>query len=203
MRNTGLGISNTTPTNKKISFDQSNLPDENEGSNSERNDIKKIEVALQDEDDDDAVEEVQGQIARDEALELMKMEAKQSVKPKKKRKRKSRIPSTKNEQNVAKNDGDVEDDDGEDFDGEDFDEEFFEQLDSIRKQEEIERKKPIDVSRYGVELLILSIPTSIVSVLIPSGPSSFSLMLRVRAPGRGGEGFSEGRALLRSSPRAS
>merc|ERR1712226_1406211 len=98
--------------------------------NSERKDREKNEFAVQDEDDDDDVEEVQGQIARDEAIELMKMEEKQSVKSKKKRKRKSRIPPAKTEQNVAKIDGGVDDDDGEEFD-----EDFFEQLDSIRKEE--------------------------------------------------------------------
>merc|ERR1712238_185952 len=103
-RNTGVGIRisiessgperKETPSNKKQNFDDTNLPSEdNDHDNDNDQEEKKIDVVNEKEvegtdDDNDAVEEVQGQVAREEVIEQLKTEEKRSLKSKKKRKRK-------------------------------------------------------------------------------------------------------------------
>jgi hypothetical protein len=105
-KNTGVGLkisldnsssSKITPTNRKIVFDDTNLPSENDDDDNDNdNDNEQGENPTDskeeddDDDDDDAVEEVQGKAAREKLLEQLKTEEKQSLKSKKKKKRKPR-----------------------------------------------------------------------------------------------------------------
>ena len=131
---TGLKISlDSAPKNNKIVFDDSNLPSEDEDDNDDNEaDNNKQQLAVeatsdQDvSDDDDAVEEVKGTAARDEALDQLKTEAEQSLKTKKKRKRKPR------KEKVVESDDDDE---------AEMDDDFFAQLDSVREAEMKERKE--------------------------------------------------------------
>jgi len=138
---TGVGLKisvdgDSTPANKKIVFDDSNLPSDDDNDADATNDQHKDESSkpkdsIHDEgnnedDEDDAVEEVKGKTARDDAMDQLETEAKQSLKTKKKRKRKQRKQKVK-EANAS--------------DDEDMDADFFAQLDSVRKEEFEERKK--------------------------------------------------------------
>ncbi len=135
---TGVGLKISVDggsANKKIVFDETNLPSEDEENDnaSATNDDSDAEEQVNleiptaepneedDDSDDDAVEEVHGTAARDEALDQMKTEAQQSLKTKKKRKRKARPEKSKP----------FESDDDED----EMDEHFFAQLDSARQEE--------------------------------------------------------------------
>ena len=152
-KNTGVGLkisldssssSKITPTNRKIVFDDTNLPSENDDDDDDNSNEqgKKPTDAKDDDDnddDDDAVEEVQGQAAREKVKEQLRTEEKQSLKSKRKKKRKPRKnagekSNKKSKQTVV---GDKDDDE----DDEDLDEDFFAQLDVVRKEEDKERKE--------------------------------------------------------------
>jgi hypothetical protein len=134
-KTTGVGLKisldrDSAPTNKKIVFDDSNLPTEEDDNDDSTNDKHKDErlhskITMEEDDDDDAVEEVQGKAARDKVMDQMKTEAKQSLKTKKKRKRKKRKENNS--------------------DDEEMDDEFFAQLDSVREVE-LEEKKELEKS---------------------------------------------------------
>ena len=127
---TGIGLKisvDSAPTNKKIVFDDSNLPSDGDDKDNDVNGGEAEENNSGDgdgDDDDDAVEEIKGTAARDEVLDQMKTEAQQSLKPKKKRNRKER-----REKPIEDSNGDEE-----------MDEDFFAQLDSAREVEMEERK---------------------------------------------------------------
>jgi len=142
------------PTNKKIVFDDSNLPpadddddDDDDGRDHEVKSNSKLATTEQDEeneDNDDAVEEVKGKAARDEVMDQLKTEEKQSLKTKKKRKRKSRKEEGKDAALKTAKDKDKDNDgsdDDDDDDEEEMDKDFFAQLDSVRKEEDVEKKE--------------------------------------------------------------
>mmetsp|Transcript_111922 Transcript_111922/g.229164 ORF Transcript_111922/g.229164 Transcript_111922/m.229164 type:complete len:339 (+) Transcript_111922:128-1144(+) len=146
-KTTGVGLkisvdNDSAPTNKKIVFDDTNLPSDEDHNDDNENEQSGEKLSAQsikqkdednDDDDDDAVEEVQGKAARDEVMDQMKTEEKQSLKTKKKRRRKSRKLKTK------------QSDDDNDNDDDDMDEDFFAQLDTVRK-EELKEKKELEKS---------------------------------------------------------
>lgn len=145
---TGVGLKisfdrNPTPSNKKIVFDDTNLPTANEDSSEESShdakDESREEVGNDDDgDDDDAVEEVQGKTARDEALDQIKTEAQQSLKAKKKRNRKPRIKKSKPAPSTKSEGGDSDGDD-------EMDEDFFAELEAAREVE-LEKKRELEKS---------------------------------------------------------
>lgn len=147
---TGVGLKisvdgDSAPTNKKLVFDDSNLPTEEDDNDDSTSDKIKDEKLASDilmggkedneDDDDDRVEEVKGKAARDEIMDQMETEAKQSLKTEKKRKRKPRKEKAKETVTKEKEGNDSDDDD------EEMDEDFFAQLDSVRKVELEERKE--------------------------------------------------------------
>jgi hypothetical protein len=157
-KSTGVGLKisleSTPVNNKKIVFDDSNLPTDEDGNDDVADDEPlNSQIAIEgenhndydngddgdegddDDDDDDAVEEVQGKAARDEAMDQMKTEAKQSLKTVKKRKRKPRKEKTAEVAATTKNDNDSDADDDE------MDADFFAQLESVRKAELEEREE--------------------------------------------------------------
>mmetsp|Transcript_29613 Transcript_29613/g.33215 ORF Transcript_29613/g.33215 Transcript_29613/m.33215 type:complete len:376 (-) Transcript_29613:104-1231(-) len=157
-RNTGVGIRisiessgperKAIPSNKKSNFDDTNLPSEdNDHDNDNDQEEKEVDVVnekdVEENDDDiDAVEEVQGQVAREEVIEQLKTEEKQSLKSKKKRKRKSKEKSNKTIKSIRKStQKDDEDIDQDDEDDEELDENFFAQLDVVRQEEDKKRKE--------------------------------------------------------------
>eukprot|EP00980_Cylindrotheca_fusiformis_P015064 scaffold4157_cov136-Cylindrotheca_fusiformis.AAC.14 len=124
---TGVGLKisvDTTPKNNKIVFDD--VVDEPEPP------VEKQEVIANDEydedEEDDAVEEVKGQAAREEILEQLDTEAKYSVHSKKKRKKKEKPKEVKEEEEEE----------------EEFDDAFFAELEAARAEEkkQLEDKKP-------------------------------------------------------------
>lgn len=130
-KSTGVGLSidiaeSTGKTNKKIVFDEDpnfeDLP-----ADSDKEDREAVEAHVGDDSDDDAVEEVKGTIAKEQAHEQRIAErevAKVSTDLKaSKRKRKSRL-----EKKVAE-------------DKEDFDEDFFDQLDAEMEEQRENKKK--------------------------------------------------------------
>jgi hypothetical protein len=132
-KTTGVGLKisvegDSALANKKIVFDDSNLPSEEEDNDDSTNDKHKDErshskITMEEhDDDDDAVEEVQGKAARDKVMDQMKTEEKQALKTKKKRKRKKRKENNNS-------------------DDEEMDDDFFAQLDSVREVESKERKE--------------------------------------------------------------
>ena len=140
-KNTGVGLSISigesakSQGNKKIVFDEDNLPEieaddiDTEDANDQTQSTGPTKPDTEDDDDDDAIEEVKGSAAREEIIEQLKSEEKLSLKTKKKRKRKER--------KVEK----VEEED------EDLDDDFFAELEAVRAEEAAERaaikaKKP-------------------------------------------------------------
>eukprot|EP00536_Pseudo-nitzschia_multiseries_P015593 jgi/Psemu1/43164/gm1.43164_g len=154
-KTTGVGlkisVASEAAVNNKIVFDDSNLPasDDNDNDNESNNDneeepsevpatrdAKENEEQEEEEDDDDAVEEVKGSAARDEVLDQMKTEERQSQKSKKKkkRKRKDRTKQKEAEKEYGSDDDDMDDD-------------FFAHLDSVREKEAREEQKAQKTSR--------------------------------------------------------
>jgi len=139
--------SKATSSNKLRSANDEYVND-NAREQSKSTDMKDNE-AKDDGDDDDDIEEVPGQTAREDVIEQLKTEEKLCLQSRKQRKRKARNRnSSENQCNTAikltktsrqKNDEkNGNDDDGE---NEELDEEFFAQLDVVRGEEVKERKE--------------------------------------------------------------
>lgn len=120
----GLKISVDSASKKnKIVFNDEKIPIEDEV---QPDPVVQQEASPnEDEDDDDVVEEVHGQVAREEILEQMDAEEKFSVRSKKKRKKKERTPMEEEEE-------------------EEFDDDFFAELEAAKEAErrKMESKKP-------------------------------------------------------------
>mmetsp|Transcript_92148 Transcript_92148/g.137961 ORF Transcript_92148/g.137961 Transcript_92148/m.137961 type:complete len:306 (+) Transcript_92148:43-960(+) len=149
-KNTGVGlkIDISAPDeakNKKIVFDEDvalaeedDIPEIQDNAPPDEHEADEEGHADDSDDaDDDAVEEVQGNSAREAMLEKMKEEEKFALRSKKKKKRKERTKENEDEDK----DNQTESKDKEENDIDEFDDDFFVQLANAKEQEMQEKSK--------------------------------------------------------------